>query len=640
MKCGSVLELIGNGGCSSEHIRSIQLLKERKMSGSSLFGKKTRNLRPEEIAQLSAQRNRASAWGDIRVVEDFSPDNIFDTLFRGTCILGSFRGKEMDLDAGIPFPSGIYHSVICNSEIGNDCLIFRAGIIANSLIQDNAIVYECGSLVCTGQSNFGNGNLISIGIETGGREIAAYAELTIEVASAVALSRYNSEQLNMYDEFVKQYSEQCHIPFCVIEPGAVIRNTSRVENCFLGQSGHINGATLVENSTILSNPDEPVEISHGAFVRNAIVQWGCEVTSMGILDSSVMTEHSHLERHGKITSSIIGPNTGIAEGEVTACLLGPFVGFHHQALLIAAVWPEGKGNIAYGANVGSNHTSKAPDQEIWCGEGTFFGLGVNIKFPSDFSRAPYSLFATAVCTLPQRLEFPFSLINTPSFHPAGLPPLRNEIFPGWVLYNNIYTVMRNEGKYIKRNKARRCTFTFNVFRSEIIDLMISARTYLQNVIEKREIYTEKEIRGLGKNFLTEDSRRKGIDSYTFYIEYYCLLALKEKLSELLPTDPSIVHTLRETPAPGSPWEHARCLLLSEGYGARPIKECLERLVQIEEKIASDTERSKARDDERGIRIIDDYKHTHEHASHDSFVKEMWRKYSELKHEIEMIQKTL
>ena len=79
----------------------------------------------------------------------------------------------------------------------------------------------------------------------------------------------------------------------------------------------------------------------------------------------------------------------MAGGEVAASLLGPFVSFHHQALLIATLWPEGKGNVAYGANVGSNHTSKAPDQEFWPGEGMFLGLGVNIKFPADFSRAPY-----------------------------------------------------------------------------------------------------------------------------------------------------------------------------------------------------------------------------------------------------------
>src|SRR5438093_13263730 len=102
-----------------------------------------------------------------------------------------------------------------------------------------------------------------------------------------------------------------------------------------------------------------------------------------------------------VTASISGPNSGVAEGEVTASLVGPFVGFHHQALLIAALWPEGKGNVAYGANVGSNHTTKAPDQEFWPGEGRFRGLGVHIKFPSALSQPPYSLIASGATTLPQ-----------------------------------------------------------------------------------------------------------------------------------------------------------------------------------------------------------------------------------------------
>jgi hypothetical protein len=45
-----------------------------------------------------------------------------------------------------------------------------------------------------------------------------------------------------------------------------------------------------------------------------------------------------------------------------AVLRRPFVGFHHQALLIATIWPSGRGNVSHGASVGSNHTGKAPDQ--------------------------------------------------------------------------------------------------------------------------------------------------------------------------------------------------------------------------------------------------------------------------------------
>lgn len=60
----------------------------------------------------------------------------------------------------------------------------------------------------------------------------------------------------------------------------------------------------------------------------------------------------------QVTHSILGPDSGVGSGECHHSLVGPFVGFHHQALLIAAIWPLGRGNVGYGANVGSNHTSR------------------------------------------------------------------------------------------------------------------------------------------------------------------------------------------------------------------------------------------------------------------------------------------
>ena len=89
-----------------------------------------------------------------------------------------------------------------------------------------------------------------------------------------------------------------------------------------------------------------------------------------------------------------------------------------------------QGNVGYGANVGSNHTGKAPDQELRSGEGVFFGLGVNIKYPSNFGKAPYTIFASGVGCLPQRIEFPFSLVNTPAEPIVGLSTAINEIIPG------------------------------------------------------------------------------------------------------------------------------------------------------------------------------------------------------------------
>jgi len=617
--------LIGDLLETSSHIAALAELKGAK-GKSRIFGDRVRVLTDDEIARLTAAGNRCSEWGRILVAEGFTAENIVGTTFIGDCVVGTLRGEGVSVEDGVPLPSGIYDSTVVNCEIGGGCLVSKVSLLSNYVIGEKSVVFDTGVLSASAQCTFGNGREIAIGIETGGREVLSYAELTIPVAAAVATRRGDKGFLEAYAEFVKSYIDLCGAPFGVVEPGVIIRHTPRVEDVYLGEGATIDGATVVQNATLLSNLDERTEVSHGAYVRNSCIQYGCDVTSMALVDDAVLTEHSHVERHGKVTQSIIGPNTGVAEGEVTASLIGPFVGFHHQAMLIAALWPDGKGNVGYGANVGSNHTSKAPDQEIRCGEGFFFGLGVNVKFPSDFMEAPYGLIATAVDTLPQRVEFPFALINKPFRAIEGMPPAYNEIFPAWVLYDNLYTVLRNEGKYKKRNKARRTEFVFDVFRRDIVEKMIIARDRLKNVSNVKGYYTDKDIPGLGKNFMMEESRIKGIDTYNLFIEYFALQGLADRVAELFDGGgkeraASIYEA--ETDDPG--WEYRRLLLHSEGYAERSLPENLERLGEIHGKIAQDTHRSKERDDIRGQKIIGDYSEANTQAADDGFVKETWEK---------------
>ncbi|MDD3641996.1 MAG: hypothetical protein PHQ19_00810, partial [Candidatus Krumholzibacteria bacterium] len=317
------------------------------------------------------------------------------------------------------------------------------------------------------------------------------------------------------------------------------------------------------------------------------------------------------------------------------------VGFHHQSMLIAAIWPEGKGNVAYGANVGSNHTSKAPDQEIWCGEGFFFGLGINVKFPSDFTKSPYGLIATAVDTLPQKVEFPFCLINRPTRTFDGVSPAYNEIFPGWVLSENLYAVLRNEGKYKKRNKARRTRFVFDVFRGEIVEMMVDARDRLKNVDRKKKLYTDADIPGLGKNVMTQESRIKGIEVYDFFIEYFVLQGLAARVRALIAGgERERVVSVYDEKTPDAEWEYRRGLLRSEGLGGRTIGENLARLADIHERIARDTERSKERDDIRGRKIIRDYAEANTQAADDGFVKETWERARGARAEMEALVREL
>lgn len=613
-------------------LESSELLTAvKRVKGASPAGKP---VSAEQIKQLESNRCWSEDWAKVRAVDGFNPRHCYNTTFFGECSLGKFDPAPVDVDKGVKLSPGVYNSVVINSEIGDNALVYNVGLLSNYVVGPDAVLANTQSITCSGETAFGNGVELSIAIETGGREVLSYADMTIPVAAAVAKSRDKKELLDEYAAFVKSYTDAAKSAKGIVEQGAKIINSGKVVNVFVGPYAVIDNATKVSDSTLLSNKDEKTEVLDGSWVVKSILQWGSEVASMAIVDSSVCTEHSHVERHGKVTQSILGPNTGIAEGEVTASLCGPFVGFHHQSLLIAALWPEGKGNVGYGANVGSNHTSKAPDQEIWPGEGTFFGLGVNIKFPSDFTRAPYSIIATAVNALPQKVEFPFSLINSPADSYNGISPAYNEIMPGWVLSDNIYTVKRNEGKYQKRNKARRTVFDFEVFRPEIVNLMVEARRRLASVKEPKAVYTDKDVKGLGKNFMLEDSRKRGIEAYTFYIRYYALNGLKKRVEKMLAENNKTGVADVLTKAADDPrWEHERALVVQE-FPGQDIPALLRLLADYQERIAKDVQVSKEKDDSRGARIISDYPYAHAPASTDGFVKETHEATRKLKAEVE------
>ncbi len=609
-----------------EFPRCVARIRDRR----SEMLRNARALRSDEISRLETQGNHAGNWGAIRVAERFSTDHIHDNRFFGNCFLGCFSGVPGADHDPFPFPSGIYDSIVFDSVIGNESRIVNVRGMRNYFIDENAAVYNTGTLACAPETVFGNGREIVIGIETGGREVLALADMTVALAWHLSVRRETEER---YRKLAATYMDRVRIGFGVVETGCRIGNCPCITDAYLGAGAWCDHATLLANSTVLSSAEEPVRIGGGAYVRNSCLQWGSHVDSMAIVDDSLLTEHSHVERHGKVTHSIVGPNTGIAEGEVTASLVGPFVGFHHQSLLIGALWPEGKGNVAYGANVGSNHTSKAPDQEILCGEGMFFGLGSNIKFPADYSRAPYSIVATGVTTLPQRISFPFSLINAPSHRFDGVSPAYNEIIPGWVLSDNLYMVQRNEGKFRKRNKARRSTFISDVFRPDIVDMMIRARDVLRDVTPGKELYLQDEIPGLGKNYLTGANLLKSIETYSTYIERYCLDGLFERCNCVMEAgigeDELMRRALGEFPEPRF-WNHQLRAGIDEGYFSRSVKTNLERYLGLIDHSASAILSAKKKDDIRGTAIMGDYTSVHGDAEEDGFVAETQKKAEELR----------
>jgi hypothetical protein len=264
----------------------------------------------------------------------------------------------------------------------------------------------------------------------------------------------------------------------------------------------------------------------------------------------------------------------------------------------------------------------------------FLGLGVNIKYPADFSRAPYTTIACGVTTLPQRVAFPFALVNQPSQRLAGIPPGYNEIIPAWLLTESLYTLLRNQLKHRVRNMARRTRFELEVFRPETIELMRDACQRLEAVPRLKELYTERDIVGLGKNVLLETNRHRAVWAYRFHLEHYALLGLKDAVAMALHEGrPELLRQLLYLPSQQQPWELQRRILRGE-MELTDIRKGLRRLPEYQETVANAVERSKAKDDERGPCIIDDYAQAHGPARNDPLVLQAWEETCRIRREVE------
>jgi len=602
---------------SSDFLKQVQEVKNSIKQIESQY----RQLTDAEISSLKENRNSAEDWKQVKVKDGFIPDNISGNRFFGKCSLGIFSGIKHDIQDGALIPSGIYDSIIINSFIESEALIFQCRLISGYFIAEKAVVYNTGSITASCNCSFGNGLVIPVGPETGEIPFPLIADMDMECAELILKSAHKPAD---FSDYIAMYRNSSVLENGYIGRDSKITDTVSIRDSFIGASTEIRGALLLTGSTVLSATGEKTVIGSGARIEGSMIQYGCSINSGAIIFNSLFMEHAESENQSRVSSSIIGPNSALGGGEVTSTLAGPFTVSHHQSLLIATIWTGGRGNIGYGANVGSNHTSRLPDQELYPGEGMFFGLGCSIKFPGDYRRAPYSIVATATVTQSQRVEFPFSLILSPAVYNKGISLHLNELIPGWTLRENIYSVLRNEAKYRNRNKSKRNIFDFTILRPFIIDLMITARDRLEKAADFTICYTERDIPGAGKNFITDENRVKGIETYSFYIRHYLMTAIFGRIEELMKDNikPELKNIMQ--PQGAGYWSHAVNLIRSELPGDISVKSVLETLIQSLEKIYKDAFDSRKKDYKRGISTVEDYALYHRSPENDLSLSDIRR----------------
>jgi len=554
----------------------------------------------DQIAVLKANGNSCEDWRQLLLGPSFDPDLVHGSQFFGQCVLMGPIAEQAPL-AGpgqALFPPGIYNSTLQNCVvdcgvalyhcaelvgyyIGQGCSISASRLVATAaeLRLESPELYAADALNPM--------NLVEAGLETGGRSLPFIPEMTLELARLIAENPADPDCLQEIEQAIAARQTQTADGYRLIGPGSCISHCRLLRNSFVAGTTVIDGAEYITESVLLSAANNGTRVSGGAGLSGVILQESVTVSTGAQVRSSILLSGSGAQEGARIRDCLIAGGTVVAAGEATASFLGPFVGMHHSSLLIAAYWPDGRGNIGYGANVGSNHTSRMPDQEIHPGEGMFFGLDTVVKFPAHFRRAPYTVVASGVTTLPQRLELPFSLIleDTP---PAGIAAGLTRIIPGWMLRDNMYAVIRSEHKL----KHRAGPFVGDGFDPSPFrqDIAVYVRLALERLrsLPEADLYLPKDLAALGKNYMRKDDLSPAIAAY----EDYLVIVAGRELTRAKARAEAQAEIVEETPS--SQEQQQLLLRYSELLGTFP------------ERVAA----SRRKDMERGKRIIPDYERTH------------------------------
>ena len=562
---------------------------------------KYRPLTEAEIQTLEKNGNRSESWGKVMVEADFDANRIHRSSFMGEVFLPRFFGTLL-LPGDVSFPTGIYDSLVHNCIVEN-ALVHKVAMLSNILVRSSAVLQNVGSIVSSGKISYMVGNAMHVGNEMGGRRVLVFPEVTTELVDAQLFHKPEPEVAQAFEEQLRTYREETAFPLGVVGKGAVVSNTNIIRNSWIGAHARIEGAEKIRNSVVLSSLEEPSHVYDSVILENSNVQMGVTIHTGAEVQGSVLMSRTTVACKAIVKSSIIAPCCHIEEGEVNSSYMGPMTQLHHHSLLIAALWPEGCGNLGYGANVGSNHTGRMPDQEVMPAQGMFFGLGVNIKFPSNFRESPFTLIASGLTTLPQRLKFPFSLIHAGDPQLVGVAPRLNEIVPGWNYAKNAYALDRNAYKYSIRGKGIVPSTFYSIYNPETARLVFDAYNRLQ-VVKIKDVYTKSDIDGLGENFLRERVRQSAVKTYGEYLERYVLdlmLALVEGDESLSKQSPrELRKLLGETNK-----EIARVVTLPE-----TMDDLVKRYRQLDKEWFDSVSHGLDRDNQRGREIFDDYDSAH------------------------------
>ena len=525
-----------------------------------------RNLRSDEVERLVKNSNTADDWDEILVTDPFDPNLIQNSRFFGLVRIGQLRDVILQ-HHDLRVPAGITNSLIISCDIGNDVAIHDVHYLAHFIIGDSCILFDIHEMHTTDHSKFGNGIIkagepedirvwIDLMNETGSRKVLPFDGMITADAYLWAKYRDDASLQEKLVSITQNTFDNRRGLYGTTGRQCVIKHSLILKDVRIGSHCYIKGANKLKNLTINSSEEEATQIGEGVEIVNGIIGYGCHIFYGCKAVRFILGNNSNLKYGARLVNSFLGDNSTISCCEVLNNLIFPAHEQHHNNSFLIATVVMGQSNMAAGATIGSNHNSRANDNEIKAGRGFWPGLCTSVKHSCRF--ASFVLLSKSDYPSELDIPLPFSLLNN------NISKDQLEIMPAyWWLYN-MYALARNSWKFQHRDKRimKVQNIEFEPFAPDTIEEIFHARHLLEiwtakaslrkkgdstnvkdnNKLSKlgRELLSGKEdiinrLEVLGENM--ENSRRKQVilkpyEAYHAYRDILHYYAVKNLLNYL------------------------------------------------------------------------------------------------------------
>lgn len=476
-----------------------------------------RHLRSDEIERLVKNDNTADSWDDLMVTDEFDTDMIKNTSFFGLVRIGRVRNITIQ-HHDLHLPVGITNSLVIACDIGDDVAIHNVHYLAHYIIGDRCMLFNVQEMHTTNYAKFGNGivkdgeeekvrSWLELMNETGCRSVLPFDGMI--TADAYLWAKYvdDKELQTQLKKITQKSFDSRRGYYGTVGNFSVVKNSSILKDVKIGSNCYIKGANKLKNLTINSSREERTQIGEGVELVNGIIGYGCHIFYGCKAVKFIMGNNSSLKYGARLIHSFLGDNSTISCCEVLNNLIFPAHEQHHNNSFLVAAVVMGQSNLAAGATIGSNHNSRSNDNEIQAGRGFWPGLCTSIKHSSRF--ASFVLLSKADYPTEMDIPFPFSLLNN------NVSKDQLEVMPAFWWMHNMYALARNNWKYQHRDKRERKIqkIEFDAYAPDTIEETIHSQGLLEEWTavaslrkqgEAPEIYTEVELRTMGRNLLNGD----------------------------------------------------------------------------------------------------------------------------------------